>query len=131
MRARRARWSSGAGCRRVRVWFRQNGGRRGPPTAPYNGGHASARFCGWSGARADARGGLGRLRPWAESEAEAQNEQENAFLFYFQTTAPSLPILNTFKAFSRDSPKIKIVLNFDISNFVKRTKVRISIVFEI
>jgi hypothetical protein len=40
-------------------------------------------------------------------------------------------ILNKYKAFSRLDPRIKVVANFMLYNFAKRTKVKIQIDFDL
>jgi hypothetical protein len=75
--------------------------------------------------------GLGWLRPWAEKGGGGPVKKRNVFSFYSSATVHKDAILNKYKAFSRLDPRIKVVANFMLYNFAKRTKVKIQIDFDL
>jgi hypothetical protein len=79
----------------------------------------------------DMGAGLGRLRKRAGSEAVAHFPKEKNFSFLFQTNSPKIPILNLKNSFSKSDSKTNFVLNFEIFNFAKRSKVKIPKDFEL
>jgi hypothetical protein len=75
--------------------------------------------------------GWADLQSWARSEAVPIFQNKIIFLFFFQTNSPKIPILNPKISFSKSDSKTKFVLNFEIFNFAKRSKVKIPTYFEI
>jgi hypothetical protein len=53
------------------------------------------------------------------------------FHFIFNSATAQNPILNPKNSFLESDPKTKVILNFAIFNFAKRSKVKILIDFEV
>jgi hypothetical protein len=85
--------------------------------------------------RERARGDAARRGPsfclWAESGARSPRKKETIFLFIFKSAADQNPILRPKNLFSKSNSKTKVVLNFVIFNFAKRSKVKIPIDFKL
>jgi hypothetical protein len=95
---------------------------------PYAGSHGLMRSGATRARRGQERGGFAR---WARSGDSARLEKEIIFLFIFQITEHTILILSKIKAFSRFGTKTKVVPNFMLHNFAKRSKVKFQIDFEL
>jgi hypothetical protein len=76
-------------------------------------------------ARASTRAGRpGRQAQLGQKQGRGPRSQENSFSFYFQSKQPLNPYFEHEKGIFRRGPKTKVVQNFVLFNFAKRSKVR-------